>query len=250
MNKKIRSIIVDDEESARNVLSALLNRYHPEIEILDRCTNVEEAVSSIKKLNPELVFLDIEMPRFAGYEILNFFDKVEFKIIFVTAYDQYAIKAFELAALDYLLKPIDPDRLAQAIEKYREQTEGKIASEQLKVLKEHLDSPQSLNIILPSKNGSQSVKISSIIGMEAQESYTRVLIENAPDILVSKNLKHFEKSLSEYPFFIRTHKSWIVNSNHMIDFSKSRLEIRLKNNITAKLSKYKKVEFQELITKR
>ena len=108
----MRSIIVDDEESARDVLSALLHRYHSEIEVIDKCTNVEEAVSSIKKYNPELIFLDIEMPRFAGYEILNFFENVDFKIIFVTAYDQYAIKAFELAALDYLLKPIDPDRLA------------------------------------------------------------------------------------------------------------------------------------------
>jgi two-component system LytT family response regulator len=108
---KIKAIIVDDEESARDVLQNLLLLFCPNVEVVAKCENVLKAVDAINKEQPDLVFLDIEMPNYAGYEIVNFFDKINFEIIFVTAYDQYAVRAFEVAAIDYLLKPIDIDRL-------------------------------------------------------------------------------------------------------------------------------------------
>ena len=112
---KIKAILVDDEESARDVLENLLRRFCPEIDLLDKCNNVEQAVESIKQHKPNLVFLDIEMPNYAGYELVDFFTEIDFEIIFVTAYDQYAIKAFEVSAVDYLLKPIEIERLKESV---------------------------------------------------------------------------------------------------------------------------------------
>ena len=119
--KKIRAILVDDEESARDVLENLLKRFCPEVELLAKCTNVEQAVASIRELQPDLVFLDIEMPNYAGYEIVKFFPEINFELIFVTAYDKYAIRAFEVSAVDYLLKPIDIDRLKNAVSRVMKQ---------------------------------------------------------------------------------------------------------------------------------
>ena len=114
-----RAIIVDDEESARNILSNLLKSYCPEVEVVDMCVDVQEAVIAIKKKRPNLVFLDIEMPNYSGYEIVNFFDKIDFEIIFITAYDEYAIQAFDEHAFDYLLKPITEKRLLKTCERIR-----------------------------------------------------------------------------------------------------------------------------------
>ena len=113
----MKAIIIDDEEAARSVLSNLLKRTCPQVEILELCENVPEGVKAIHKHKPDLVFLDVEMPDYAGYELVDFFDEVNFKIIFATAYDQYALKAFEVHAVDYLLKPFSQERFDQAIEK-------------------------------------------------------------------------------------------------------------------------------------
>lgn len=115
--KKIKAIIVDDEESARDVLENLLLRFCPEVTLVAKCSHVEEAVQTIKNTQPHLVFLDIEMPNYAGYEITEFFDELPFDIIFVTAYNQYALRAFEVSATDYLMKPIDIERLKEAVQK-------------------------------------------------------------------------------------------------------------------------------------
>ena len=123
MTSKIKTIVVDDEESARDVIKNLLVRFCPDIEIVDICTSVPEAVESIKIHKPQLVFLDIEMPNYAGFEIVNFFEEVNFEIVFLTAYEQYAIKAFEISAIDYLLKPISFARFSRAISKVQAKKE-------------------------------------------------------------------------------------------------------------------------------
>ena len=121
----LRTIIVDDEQSAQDVLENLLDRYCPSVQLLDKCSNVEEAVASIEKNQPDIVFLDIEMPNYAGYELVSFFETVNFDIIFITAYDHYAIKAFEVSAVDYLLKPVDIERLKSAVDKVQEKKDRK-----------------------------------------------------------------------------------------------------------------------------
>ncbi len=242
----INAILVDDEESARDVLENLLRRFCPEVVLLDKCNNVEQAVESIKEHSPNLVFLDIEMPNYAGYELVDFFTEIDFEIIFVTAYDQYAIKAFEVSAVDYLLKPIEIDRLKEAVSR----VSSKFNKAQSKVRIEHLKetlSHSSIQSILATKNGNQYVvNFSDIIAIEAQESYSCIHTTDEKYIM-SKNLKHFERLLSEQLNFIRSHKSWIINVSFIKYYSKSDLTVKLESDLLAKLSKYKKSEFEALL---
>lgn len=243
---RIKAILVDDEESARDVLENLLRRFCPEVELLDKCNNVEQAVESIKVHRPHLVFLDIEMPNYAGYELVDFFTEIDFDIIFVTAYDQYAIKAFEVSAVDYLLKPIEIDRLKESVLRVAKKLNKEQNKQRIEHLKETL-SNSSIQSILATKNGNQYVvNINDIIAIEAHESYS-CIHTITEKFMMSKNLKHFERMFSEHPNFIRSHKSWIVNVNYIVHYSKSDLSIKLESDVLAKLSKYKKTEFEDLL---
>lgn len=243
---KLKAIIVDDEESARNVLSNLLLRFCPQVEIIETCTNVVSAVEKIKQLKPDVVFLDIEMPNYAGYEIVSFFDEVNFEIVFVTAYDKYAIKAFEISAVDYLLKPIEIDRLKQAVEKLTKQIQINTNKENYKTLTETLQNDSPSKIVVRNNSGQQIIAIKDIIAIEAQEAYS-CIYTMSDQFLMSKNLKFYESLFNDSPDFFRSHKSWLINLSHLKSFSKSKSEIQLTNDIVARLSKYKKPEFEELI---
>ncbi len=144
----IRAIIIDDEQSARNVLSNLLNRYN-NIEIVAQVRNLKEGVEQIKKLKPQVVFLDVEMPNYAGYEIVKFIDKIDFEIIFVTAYDQYAIKAFELNAIDYLVKPIDREKLTIAVNKLKDKLTKKNIQVDYQNLLDQIQNKTTKKIVIP-----------------------------------------------------------------------------------------------------
>ena len=241
---KIRTIIVDDEESARNVLSNLIHRFCPQVEVIATCEDVESAVEAIKEHQPSLVFLDIEMPCYAGYEIVNFFDEVNFDIVFVTAYDQYALRAFEVSAVDYLLKPVDIERLQQTIARVSQGMDAKNALERYSLLENALKTNEVKSIIVSEKGFQEVVQIAEIIAIEAQESYSYIYTLSGKKFVASKNLKHFERIFEENKSFIRVHKSWLINSDFIVNYSKSDLSINLENNIVAKLSKYKKSEFE------
>ncbi len=243
--KRLKAILADDEESARDVLENLLVRFCPEVELIAKCENVLQAVEAIKLNTPDIVFLDIEMPNYAGYEIVNFFSEVNFKIIFVTAYDYYAIKAFEIAALDYLLKPVSIERLKSAVDRAKEQ-KNKDANEQLTVLSDTLRNKEIKNIIVSDKGQQHIVPLDKIIAIEAQESYS-TLYTAEKKYIASKNLKHFEKLLAENKNFFRSHKSWIINLRSIKNFNRSAGEISLSQNIVAKLSKYRLDEFEEAL---
>jgi len=243
---KIKAILVDDEESARDVLENLLLRFCPEVHLLNKCTNVLQAVDAIKAEEPDLVFLDIEMPNYAGYEIVKFFENINFEIIFVTAYDKYALRAFEISAVDYLLKPIDIDRLKSAVSRVKARVDLKQNAERLSLLSQTLQSKEVKNILVSEKGYQQVIAVDSIIAIEAQESYCYIHTSEKK-YTVSKNLKHFETIFSDNPDFIRVHKSWLIAKKHILNYSKSDLSISLTNGLTAKLSKYKKAEFEEAI---
>lgn len=243
--KRLKAILADDEESARDVLENLLVRFCPEVELIAKCENVLQAVEAIKLNTPDIVFLDIEMPNYAGYEIVNFFSEVNFKIIFVTAYDYYAIKAFEIAALDYLLKPVSIERLKSAVDRAKEQ-KNKDANEQLTVLSDTLRNKEIKNIIVSDKGQQHIVPLDKIIAIEAQESYS-TLYTAEKKYIASKNLKHFEKLLAENKNFFRSHKSWIIDLRSIKNFNRSAGEISLSQNIVAKLSKYRLDEFEEAL---
>jgi len=242
----MKAILVDDEESARDVLENLLLRFCPEIELVAKCSNVETAVTAIKTHQPSIVFLDIEMPNFAGYEIVQFFEEIDFQIIFVTAYDKYAVRAFEVAAVDYLLKPVDIQRLKLAVQKAEERVNLEANAKKMQLLSETLESNELKNLAVIDRGYQHIVDVQSIIAIEAQESYSTIFTAEKK-YTASKNLKHFERIFSETPNFIRVHKSWIVNKNHILNYSKSELQINLVENIVAKLSKYKKAEFEAVM---
>lgn len=245
---KIKAILVDDEESARDVLENLLRRFCPEVELLAKCNNVEEAVKAVKTHQPNVVFLDIEMPNYRGYELIDFFTDINFEIIFITAYDHYAIKAFEVSAIDYLLKPIEIDRLKEAVARVSCKFEKLQNTEKITHLKDALKS-DTLQSIIIRKNGNQYVVLlKDIIAIEAKESYS--CVQTATDkYMLSKNLKHLERMLVDNHNFIRVHKSWIVNIDYILNYSKSDLTIKLESDVSAKLSKYKIAEFEALLSK-
>lgn len=243
---KINAILVDDEEGARDVLHNLIHRFCPEVNIVAECDSLLKAVDAIREKKPDLVFLDIEMPNYSGYEIVNFFNPVDFEIVFVTAYDKYALKAFEVSAMDYLLKPVEIERLKQAVEKALQKQSLKEQAIRLIELSNSLQSKEIKNLILFEKGNQHLVPIDTIIAIEAQESYCTVHTVSRK-YMVSKNLKHFETVLNDNPNFFRVHKSWMISKKDIQSYSLSELSIVLTNNLIAKLSKYKKGEFEQAI---
>ncbi len=239
---RLKAIIIDDETPAREVLSSLLTRYFPEIEIVAEANNLEDGVQKIKELSPNVVFLDVQMPKYAGYEISNFLSNIDFSIIFVTAYDQYALKAFELSALDYLLKPIEVPRLKQAIEKLSAKEELKATHLQFSLLNDTITNRKTTKIAITDKGVNSFVEIKDIIAIEGQSSYCKIYTQSR-HYLLSKNLKQASLLLDDWDCFFRCHKSWLININHIENYSKKDLVVNLTTNITAKLSRYKTAEF-------
>lgn len=241
----IKAIIVDDEERARTALSSLLNQYCKNVEIIDTCSNVPEGVLSINKLRPQLVFLDIEMPEYNGFELLSFFREVDFEIIFVTAYNDYAIKAFEVSAIDYILKPVDIDKLKNAIEKAEKKFSSFDMQTRLDVLKESFKTEQFNKIALPVSDGLLFVDTSEIVYLEADGGYTEVWLKNGSKIVVSKKIKFFEDVLDKRPNFFRSHRSYIVNINFIKKYNKSDNALTLDNGKTIIISRDRKAEFEQ-----
>lgn len=246
--KLIKAIIVDDEKHARSVLTSLLKRDHSEIEVIETCSNLEEAVSAIKRHNPKVVFLDVQMPRYAGYEIVNFFDEINFEIIFITAFDQYAIKAFELNAIDYLVKPIDRNRLKSAILKATNKLNLRKQTDEYNILLKTIKNRRFSQIIIPELGNRRILNLAEIIAIEADGSYSKVYLKDNRIITISKNLKYFESVIPEEAKFFRSHRAWIINLFHLQFLNKSELTIMLDEDIRAKLARGRIEEFEQKIS--
>ena len=214
----MKAIIIDDEKRARISLSLLLQEYCPEVEVVAECENLPEGVKAIRKFNPDLVLLDIEMPGHSGLELVDFFDEKEinFSIIFTTAYNEYAIQAFKLSALDYLLKPIVPEELVNAISRLESQK-----SMQFKALAENIQNESFEKIAVPSGNSLILLKISDIIYLKGEGAYSEVYMRDNSKHMVSRNLKNFEEILLKDKRFLRTHKSYLVNFDEVVMYNKS-----------------------------
>ena len=213
--KSLHVILVDDEQSGLNSLSALLKKYVPQAEIVAQCDSAENAIEAIRNLHPNennLVFLDIEMPRCNGFELLENVKDLNFEVIFTTAFQEYAVKAFKYNAADYLLKPIDPDDLRLAIARI----EHRFAKHENKSMKELLGRLQTTiddetrRIALHTSEGIELISPSQIVRCEAQQSYTIFVLADKTRIMVSKNLGEMEALLPPH-LFIRVHKSHLIN---------------------------------------
>ena len=215
----IKAIIVDDEVMARNLLGGMLEAYCPEVEVIEMCKDLPSAVLSIRKNKPDVVFLDIEMPGFSGLEILNFFgtDEIDFSIIFTTSYNEYAVQAFKLSAIDYLLKPIESEDLVNAVQKYQK----KNPTANYTQLKETLATQIVRKIPIYTPSSIVYVELNQIMFMKAEGAYTKIFLTDGSTMLASKGLKHFEELVSSDKKFMRTHKSYIANIDFVSELVKS-----------------------------
>ncbi|MFY7651837.1 MAG: LytR/AlgR family response regulator transcription factor [Chitinophagaceae bacterium] len=218
----IKAIIIEDEQKAAQLLELMLTNIDNTVMVIDKCKDLPTGVKSIKKNNPDIVFLDIEMPGYSGLQLLEFFneEEVNFSIVFTTAFNDYAIKAFELSAIDYLLKPLQEDKLQNALEKFK-RLKNHHSAKNLSVLKNNLNNNLSRKIAIPVANGLEIVKLQDLNYFQAEGSYTKIFLRNQTPILVSKKLKYFEDLLEEDPSFIRCHRSYIVNIHSIKKYVKS-----------------------------
>ena len=216
----IKTIIVDDEPYCCESLDALLERYCPEVNVIGIFNNGVDALKAICQQQPELVFLDVEMPKMNGFEMLEQLLPINFDLIFTTSYDKYALKAIHFSAIDYLLKPIDREELQKAVQKVIQRSQRPI-SQQLEILIQKVRNPFSPNgkIALPTMEGLQMVSIDSIISCESDSNYTIVLMKNKRKLIVSRTLKDIEEMLEEHGF-VRVHHSYLVNINEIEKYVK------------------------------
>lgn len=233
----IKAILVDDEPSVRNLLSILISEHCPDVQIVDQCSDLSAAVRSIRKNSPDIVFLDIEMPGHSGLELLDFFndDEINFSIIFTTAYSEYAVQAFDLSAVGYLLKPIRPEQLIPAIDRFKKQEEKLNAN--LDQLRHNLNSNEEKRITLTTKYNVNFVKLSDILYIKGDGAYSEFVLLNNEKILVSKNLKTYEDMLNPFGYFIRISKQHIINKQYVVKILKgSGSKVLLKNDVTLQVS--------------
>ena len=216
----LKAIIVDDEPNAAESLATMLKRYCPEVELSAICKSGASALKEIPLHNPQLLFLDIEMPHMNGFELIEKLPKINFELIFTTSYDQYAIKAIRFSALDYLLKPIDREELKKAVQKVSQRQQPPLP-QQLEILLQKLNEPvqSSLRIAIPTMEGLQMIQIDSIISCAADSNYTNLNLKNKQKITASRTLKDIEEMLEGRSFF-RVHHSHLVNLNEIHKYVK------------------------------
>ena len=212
----MRTVIIDDEAKSRQTLNNFINKYAKELDVIGEANCVEKGVELIESEKPDLVFLDIQMPDGSGFDLLGQITYNDFKLIFCTSFDQYAVKAFRFSAIDYLLTPLDPDIFMAAIRKIS-QEESTQTKEKIEVL--NTNRTKFSRIALHSAEGINLVNIEDIIRCESDVNYTKFIIKNQSNIIVTKTLKEYDHILSSQGF-IRVHKSFLVNITHINKYMK------------------------------
>ncbi|SFC55582.1 two-component system, LytT family, response regulator [Flexibacter flexilis DSM 6793] len=222
----LKILLIDDEPNVMKAVAGLLREFHPEHTIVAQCHTVPEAVIAIKQHHPHLVISDIEMPQYPGFELFQFFlpEEVNFSTVFLTGYSEYSLKAFEVGAIDYLLKPLQPDELARALKRAEKRFLGDTQQQNGKLYKqlteENLMFSQWDKISLPMSEGIRLIKIDEIVVITADRSYSVINMISGEKILISKSLSYFDK-LEQKPNFLRVHRSYTVNLQYVRTYSKT-----------------------------
>ena len=237
----IKSIIIDDEQHCVKALLSDLQKNCPSVEVMDVCHSAKEGIMSIKKNNPDLVFLDVEMPWMNGFEMLEVLGKINFSVIFTTAHDEFVARAFRISAVDYLLKPIDANDLKSAVQKVEKKMEAGSNLEHISNLLHNMRQPSAeQKIALPQREGYEFVDVSSIIYLTAEGAYTKVLLQDKKPMLISRTLGDVEELLPS-ELFQRIHHSTLVNDSYISQFLRSDGGyVVLKNGEKLSVSKAKK----------
>jgi len=243
----LKAILIDDEESGLNSLKQKILQHCPSVEIIALCNKPADGLAAINDLLPDLVFLDIEMPLMNGFTLLQQVSFKNFELIFVTAYDYYAINAIRVSAIDYLVKPVEIDLLVSAVKKAHEKKENE-PNKRLELFLENATNQQKKlhKIAIPTFNGIQFIKIEDIIYLEASGNYTKFYLTHSRQYMVSRTLKEFEDMLPNN-LFVRIHNSHVIN----LDFAEKYIrgeggQVVLTENIVLEVSKRKKNELMKI----
>jgi len=242
----IKTLLVDDEEKSRKALETLLLRYCPDVVVIGQAASAEEAVRQINALKPDLVFLDVMMPDGNGFDVLGRCDGQAFGVIFVSAFEQHAMRAFQFAALHYLLKPLNFLELQAAVERFRKadaQEQLPQQAQRLELARKAYGSAQPESIVLHSVNGFSVARISEILRCEADSNYTKIVFTEAKPFMASRSLSHFEELLAGLPF-VRVHHKHLINLAQVKRYNKGRGGyIEMSNGHEVEVSARKKDEF-------
>ena len=241
----VKAVIIDDEINAQNLLEKTLHRCFPnKFNIVEKCSSVDSGVSAIQKYEPELVFLDIQMPEKNGFELFKYFDVVNFEVIFTTAYNQFAIKAIKRSALDYLLKPISTVDLSEAVKKFENRSKGSFAQKKLVLLLENLNvNDQQVNkIAFPTVEGFELIHSNQILYCKAESNYCCIKKIDGTIKMATRTLKYVEEILPSNSFK-RIHKTYVINLNYVVRYNKVHKEVELTNGEKLPVSFRKEEEF-------
>ncbi len=212
----MKTIIIEDEVRSRKILENSIRNYCGQLKLMGYAASVQEGIETIKLQRPDLIFLDIDLADGSGFDLLDMLPKPWPKIIFVTAYNQFAVKAFQISAIDYLLKPVDPDLLIKAVGKALNTAESAENQEKkVDVMKENRGLGKFNKMVLPTLNGIQLIRVDDIVRLESDGNYTTFFLQNKTKILVSRQIKEYETILEEQGFF-RVHQSHIINM-HLVE---------------------------------
>ena len=245
----LNALIVDDEEKLRAVLKEKVHQFCPQVEIIGECDSAKAALTDIIQKKPDLVFLDISMPLETGLDLLKKLPDLNFEIIFVTSYEEYAIDAIKFCAIGYLVKPVQDEELIQAISKAEVRIAAKKNNQRNQQLLENLLNPgsKSNRIGIPTMQGLEFIQTGSIIRCEGEQKYTRIIIEGQKNILSSYNLGEFAKLLKTYGFF-QTHKSHLINLTHIKRYDREGT-VTLSDSSYVPVARRKRTEFLEQLNR-
>ena len=248
---KIKAIIVDDEFRAIKTLRTLIDRYCEDVNIIATAEDVDEAEMAIHKYKPDIVFLDIEMPNSNGFELLERFKTPDFEVIFTTAFEEHAIKAFRYSVIDYLQKPIHYSYLIEAIGRYKQKANNKFQKERYELLLQNMyyDVNSFDKLAIASREGFQVVNVADIVYLKGDGAYSEVYLVSGKKIVSSKHLKELQEMLPRDTFF-RCHKSYLINLNLCTEYVRSQEQIIMINKDIIPLASRSKTEFIKLLQDR
>ncbi len=247
----VTALIVDDEQHQQELLTGMLEKHFPQIDVKHICSSVDEGIQKIEEYRPELVFLDVMLPPKTGFDLLSNFKKIDFDIIFTTSHEQFALQAIKLSAIDYLLKPYGLDDLRAALEKFEIRKEQKQSGQHIQALLHNLNagSSENIKIALPTMAGFVFVPVSEIIRCEADNVYTTVHFTNRSSLVVSKSIKECENILCAYNFF-RPHSSHLINMRFIKEYIKGdRGLIKMSDGSSVELARMRRDDFMKLLNK-
>lgn len=249
MLKQLKTLIIEDEPRSQKALQMLLEQNCPQVQVLAVCANAKDGIEAVNSHRPDLVFLDIRMPGLSGFEFLDAFAEPPFEIIFVTAYEQYAIQALRCSAVDYLLKPLHAPDLVLAVKNAQKRLEQETDKASYQILLDNYKAQQAIHqkLVVPTREGLEFISMNEVVKLQADRNYTRISTVSGKESISTNHLKLYEKALPT-GLFIRTHHSFIINLQHVKSYVRGDGgHVIMSDNSIADVSKRRKKDFLEAL---